>query len=435
MPLRQLGAGPVLPTDVIPKSYADAGGSFIKYVTAAVNPAVAGGRYLCNATAGGFTVTLPLAPRDGTIVFIAKVDGTANLVSYINATGDTIAGVPGGGTPLTAYSAVLLTYSAATTDWVQEFRSSSYGLYPPGHLVARDGNAQVQMPAPFGPTDTANKTYVDSQARFALVVTNTVSPAVVGRWYLCDATSTAFTVTLPSQPVDGAQVMIEKTDSGPNLVSYIRGGGGDTIEGSIVALTLAGNDAVELTYVAASHTWYLRRFLSVATPGTVMRRDANGNSQVATPAAPGDIAIKSYVDGAIPPGAWTAYTPALTAATTNPTLGTASRASGGYTKQGKTVNFWFAIVFGTSGFTAGSGAYRVSLPLPPVLWTDSPPIGVGWYAATGGTVVTHLIPATSYVSLYYDSAAIGTLTVVTHAVPGAPVASGVIRGSGTYETT
>jgi hypothetical protein len=60
---------------------------------------------------------------------------------------------------------------------------------------------------------------------------------------------------------------------------------------------------------------------------------------------------------------WTAYTPALTAATTNPTLGTGSTTTGAYVQIGKFVIANFRIGFGSSGAAAGSGSYRVSLPV------------------------------------------------------------------------
>lgn len=62
-------------------------------------------------------------------------------------------------------------------------------------------------------------------------------------------------------------------------------------------------------------------------------------------------------------GAWTAYTPTLTASTTNPTLGTGSTASGAYCQIGKVVHYRARIIFGTSGVAAGSGFYYVSLPV------------------------------------------------------------------------
>lgn len=61
----------------------------------------------------------------------------------------------------------------------------------------------------------------------------------------------------------------------------------------------------------------------------------------------------------------TAFTPVLTASTTNPTLGTGSSRVGYYRYIGpKLVWFTVDITFGTSGVNAGSGIYSVSLPLP-----------------------------------------------------------------------
>jgi hypothetical protein len=62
-------------------------------------------------------------------------------------------------------------------------------------------------------------------------------------------------------------------------------------------------------------------------------------------------------------GAWTGYTPVLTASTTNPTLGSGSFASGAYMQIGRTVHFRAQIQFGTSGTNAGSGFYFVSFPV------------------------------------------------------------------------
>ena len=61
-------------------------------------------------------------------------------------------------------------------------------------------------------------------------------------------------------------------------------------------------------------------------------------------------------------GAFTSYTPTLTASGSNPTLGTGNVRSGRYTqvqKQGwLTIQIWVA----TSGYTAGTGTYEIDLP-------------------------------------------------------------------------
>jgi hypothetical protein len=61
-------------------------------------------------------------------------------------------------------------------------------------------------------------------------------------------------------------------------------------------------------------------------------------------------------------GAWTTYTPVLTASVTNPTLGSGAVQNGRYTKIGRTVIGQAAIFFGTAGVANGIGEYRFSLP-------------------------------------------------------------------------
>lgn len=61
--------------------------------------------------------------------------------------------------------------------------------------------------------------------------------------------------------------------------------------------------------------------------------------------------------------AWETYNPALTASTTNPTLGTGSTVSGRYGQVNKIVCGQGQINFGTSGVSGGSGFYYVSLPI------------------------------------------------------------------------
>jgi hypothetical protein len=60
---------------------------------------------------------------------------------------------------------------------------------------------------------------------------------------------------------------------------------------------------------------------------------------------------------------WETYTPALTASTTNPTLGTGSSVAGRYGQVNKIVCGQGKIDFGTAGVAAGSGFYYVSLPI------------------------------------------------------------------------
>lgn len=63
------------------------------------------------------------------------------------------------------------------------------------------------------------------------------------------------------------------------------------------------------------------------------------------------------------PGAWSSYTPALTASVTNPTLGSGSGATGVYQQIGKLVVVQLKFQFGSSGVNAGSGLYSISVPV------------------------------------------------------------------------
>lgn len=63
-------------------------------------------------------------------------------------------------------------------------------------------------------------------------------------------------------------------------------------------------------------------------------------------------------------GIWFSYTPTITAATP-PTLGTGGIREGRYARSGaKTINCVGRIVFGTSGFASGAGAFQIGLPVP-----------------------------------------------------------------------
>lgn len=61
--------------------------------------------------------------------------------------------------------------------------------------------------------------------------------------------------------------------------------------------------------------------------------------------------------------AWTPYTPVLTAVSSNPVLGTGATAQGRYVREGRRVTVQVNIRFGTSGVSAGSGFYEISLPV------------------------------------------------------------------------
>lgn len=125
----------------------------------------------------------------------------------------------------------------------------------------------------------------------------------------------------------------------------------------------------------------------------------------------------------------TAYTPTLTASTTDPTLGSGSSAVGSYVQMGRLVTYRAWVSFGTSGTAAGSGGYRVSLPVP---------AEAGWE----GTVIGNVELNNSGTALFRTAriATGGTYTLmfaedgtaVTDSVPFAWGVSDYLRVSGSY---
>ena len=96
------------------------------------------------------------------------------------------------------------------------------------------------------------------------------------------------------------------------------------------------------------------------------------------------------------------YSPALTATSSSPTMGTGPTNVGRITQQGTTVTIGLYVAFGTS-MAAGTGTYEISLPaaLPAnANWhgTEDIPVGVGLAIdsspGTRKTVVARLVDAT-----------------------------------------
>lgn len=108
--------------------------------------------------------------------------------------------------------------------------------------------------------------------------------------------------------------------------------------------------------------------------------------------------------------AWGTYTPTLTAAGANPTMGTASIRKGRYQQINRTVSGWANIKFGTSGSAPGTGNYYVTLPVaarPPDA-TEGSINAVGSaicfnYSSSGAFVATALLLPTGLVGFYTDS--------------------------------
>jgi hypothetical protein len=130
--------------------------------------------------------------------------------------------------------------------------------------------------------------------------------------------------------------------------------------------------------------------------------------------------------------AWTEYTPALTASTTSPTLGSGSAVRGQWTRQAdRTIHADVRIDFGTSGVAAGSGTYRVSLPVD-AAYLSAAAIGSGWVFDSSVTTykpVTVVYAGSSLANLVSDS----STGLVTNAIPWIWAASDVIALNLTYQ--
>lgn len=134
------------------------------------------------------------------------------------------------------------------------------------------------------------------------------------------------------------------------------------------------------------------------------------------------------------PGAWTSYTPALTASTTNPTLGTGATAAGYYTQVGKLVVGKFAFVMGST-FSGGSGTYRVSRPVTGNANGSRSEGSVFLYDASGNLVTAGILngnASNSFFELYYTGATAGAY-FATATTPWTWAVSDIINGSFWYE--
>jgi hypothetical protein len=75
---------------------------------------------------------------------------------------------------------------------------------------------------------------------------------------------------------------------------------------------------------------------------------------------------------------WSTYTPALTATSSSPNVGTGATRQGRYIREGRRVTAEVIIKFGTSGVSAGNGFYEVSLPVTARTQTIGRRSGSAW---------------------------------------------------------
>jgi hypothetical protein len=132
-------------------------------------------------------------------------------------------------------------------------------------------------------------------------------------------------------------------------------------------------------------------------------------------------------------GEFTNYTPVLTATTTNPTLGTGSSQNGSYARIQNLIIARFFIRFGTAGVNAGSGNYKVSLPVTAAETNSFFENTVGQTAFYDNSAFASFyanvwINDTSNITLTFQNAFNGALANLTAAAPVIPAASDAFSG-------
>lgn len=101
-------------------------------------------------------------------------------------------------------------------------------------------------------------------------------------------------------------------------------------------------------------------------------------------------------------GVWTAYTPTLTAASSNPFLGTGGNQLGRWTRSGRTISGNAFISFGPSGTPlAGGGEYRIAAPVPSVNLGYNVVVGGGYLYDASANVMEQVVVAVAATQTTY----------------------------------
>jgi hypothetical protein len=113
----------------------------------------------------------------------------------------------------------------------------------------------------------------------------TTYTAAVGEFVQADATSTGFTVTLPTNPATGALVAVKKIDATANMVTIAPAGGG-TIDGDPTATTSTPWAGAVFEHVG-SNVWRIASSMTTSGPvGPVGATGPTGPTGATGPAGP-----------------------------------------------------------------------------------------------------------------------------------------------------
>lgn len=185
-----------------------------------------------NSAGGTFTVTLPSTPWDGDIVGINDVNGSCGTTSVLLAVagGKTVEGDTTGININMANAYLELMYYAPTNNW--KMQSTPFGLAP-------------------------------SIASTATPVKTSAYSALVNDLVRVNSSGGAFTVTLPSTPLDGSVVsFLDITNSCAANPVLIAVGGSYTVEGDATGISMNINGAyVQLIYNSLTTNWKLENLM------------------------------------------------------------------------------------------------------------------------------------------------------------------------------
>lgn len=184
-----------------------------------------------------------------------------------------------------------------------------------------------------------------------------------------------------------------------------------------VAGTPAGSpspvsDSAVNTAVSSNPWCELAQVRVNASVSTITNGSITDKRTIATPKlADGAVTPEKLITGTGTSWDWQGWTPALTAATTNPNIGSTGVIDGRYRQIGKTVDFELRISSSGSGLSNGSGNYRISYPVTPnnnYIGGNSPKIVglVNFYNASNTTMyqAKAMAASTSYMEVYFDVA-------------------------------
>jgi len=194
--------------------------------------AAAGELVPCDTTSAGFTVTLPTAPADGTVIAVKHViQGGTNVVT-IALGGSDVFNKTGGATTATLPTLaqeMLLQYKASGAIWYVIADDLALASLDLRYTKIPSGFLRRAMQA-----KTGNYTAAD------------------GDVVICDATGGAFTITLPAVAA-GAYVTVKKKDSSANAITVSPASG--TIDGA--ASQLISTQYTSLDFISDATNWWL----------------------------------------------------------------------------------------------------------------------------------------------------------------------------------